>query len=531
MKITRNELLASAALTLLVFFLYAPAVRFAFVDYDDPIYITENSWVQQGLSAEGFRLSLREWVSGNWHPLTMWTHMLDAELFGLNPAGHHAQSILWHAANTVLLFLLLSRIAGGFWPGLFIAALWAAHPLNADSVAWISERKNLVSTFFWLATIGLYIRFTRRPSPHALMAVIAGFALALMAKPMPVTLPFTLLLLDFWPLRRVEGIGRSAWPTWKKLALEKLPLFVIGAVFILTTLKTQVLAGATGMSSFLSLHARLAWLPIFYLDYLRLFFWPRDLCVLYPAPTAAPSIPASAGALLILLLITAGALVLARRRPWLAAGWFWFLGTLAPVIGLVSVGLHRIADRYLYVPMLGLLLMVVWRLFDAASKRWRPAAFALAAAVVLVLGLVTRHDLPHWRNSEALFRRALAVTRDNYAMHYNLGRQLTLQRKFDEAIAEFREAIRLRPDYALAHNNLGWTLCLRDDNEEALPSFRESLRLMPDNHQARFNLGLALMRLGRYAEAREQLEILLQQAPAYPEAQDVYQQLLKAGRS
>lgn len=527
MSITRKELGAAGALALFAFLLYAPVLGFGFVDYDDPLYVTGNAWVQQGFTAEGFRLSMREWVGGNWHPLTMWTHMLDVELFGLNPAGHHAQNLLWHAANTVLLFLLVSRLAGGFWPGLAVAALWAAHPVNADSVAWIAERKNLVSTFFWLLTIGLYVRYTRRPESRGLLPTVASFALALMAKPMPVTLPFTLLLLDYWPLRRVEGFGRSSWPAWKNLVMEKLPLFVLCAVFMLVTLKTQVTAGALDMAAALPLHARLAWLPIFYVDYLRLFFRPRGLCVLYPAPTAAPAAAASAGALLVLLLVTAGALVLSRRRPWLAAGWFWFLGTLVPVIGLVSLGLHRIADRYMYVPILGLLLTVVWTVFDAARERGRPAAVAAAAAAVLALGLVTRYQLPHWRNSESLFRRALSVTADNYAMHYNLGRQLTLQRRFDEAIAEFREAIRLRPDYALAHNNLGWALCLRGDDEEAIPSFRESLRLMPGNAQARMNLAMALVRLGRPAEAREQLEALLQKAPHYPGAMQSYEQLLK----
>lgn len=527
MTLTGKEILAASALVAFVVLLYAPVREFDFVDYDDPIYIAENAWVQQGLTSEGFRFSMHERVSGNWHPVTMWTHMLDAELFGLEPGGHHLQSVAWHAANSVLLFLLLSRIAGGFWPGLIVAALWAAHPLNADSVAWIAERKNLVSTFFWFATIGLYIRFTRRPSPNAMMSVIAGFALALMAKPMPVTLPFTLLLLDFWPLRRVDGVGRSTWPAWKSLVLEKLPLFVVCAVFMLTTLKTQVQEGATQMGPPLSTLARLAWIPVHYLEYVRVFFWPSRLCALYPRPTTAPGLPALILVASLLAALSTLFLAAARRRPCLAAGWFWFLGALVPVIGFVPLGLHSIADRYMYVPMLGLVVMLVWTAHDAFKGRARILAAFLAAGAIVAAGAITRQQLSHWRNSEALFRRALEVTEGNFAMHYNLGRQFVLQRQFDLAIEQFREAIRLWPGYALAHNNLGWALCLRGDDEEAIPSFRESLRLMPGNAQARMNLAMALVRLGRPAEARDQLATLLQQAPDYPGARQGYDQLLK----
>ncbi|MBP7830420.1 MAG: tetratricopeptide repeat protein [Kiritimatiellae bacterium] len=500
MKPSLQHALLALALFLATMALYYPALKCDFVDYDDPLYVTGNAWVRRGLTLEGVLCSFREPVAGIWHPLTMWSHMLDVELFGLNPAGHHLQSLLWHAANTALLFLLLSRVAGGVWPAFAVAALWAAHPLNADSAVWIAERKNLVSTFFWLATIGLYIRFTRRPSPNAMMPVLAGFALALMAKPMPVTLPFTLLLLDVWPLRRVDGFGRISWRAWKDLLAEKAPLFILVAVFILSALKTQVMAGATEMAAPLPLGARLAYLPVFYVDYLRLVFRPRGLCVLYPAPTVPPTAGPVLGALLILGAISAWAVRQRHRRPWLLVGWLWFLGTLVPVIGLVSLGLHRIADRYMYVPMLGLLLMGVWTLFDAARGRRRPAAFAAAAAAVLALGLVTRLILPHWKDSEALFRRALDVTENNYTMHYNLGRQLLFRKRFDDALARFREAIRLRPDYYIAHNNLGWTLILKGDPAAAMPHLEEALRLAPHDPQVRKNLAMALEQLGRAAE-------------------------------
>jgi hypothetical protein len=524
MTLTRKELWIAGAFFLAVFLLYGPALRFDFVDYDDPLYITSNPWIQKGFAVEGFRLSFREWMAGNWHPLTVWSHMLDVELFGLHPAGHHLQSLFWHAANTALLFLLLSRIAGGFWPALFVAALWATHPLNVDSIAWIAERKNLLSTFFWLATLGLYTRYTRRPSPNALMLVIAGLALALMAKPMPVTLPFTLLLLDYWPLRRVEGFGRESWPAWRRLIGEKIPLFVLCGVFILTTLKTQAMSGAMEMGKPLSLGMRLAWLPVFYADYLRLFLWPAGLCALYPSPASPPAAGLVAGAVLLLGFLSGAALWKAKRRPWASIGWFWFLGTMVPVIGIVTLGLHRVADRYMYVPMIGLLVAIAWTAQDLCRGRGRRWTGILGFLWVVALGLTTRAQLPHWRNSEALFRRALEVTTDNYVMHYNLGRQLTLQKRYDPALEQFCEAIRINPDYALAHNNLGWVLRLKGEREQALPAFRESLRLMPGNMQARMNLGQTLMDLGRYAEARDELAVLLRQAPDYPGAREAYRQ-------
>jgi len=526
-KVERRELAAACILAIGVFLLYWPVRGFEFVDYDDPVYVTANSWVQQGLTAETLRLSFREWVGGNWHPMTMWSHLLDVELFGLNPAGHHLHNVALHAANTALLFLLLCRLTGAFWPAVTVAALWAAHPLNVDSVAWIAERKNLLSTLFWLATIGLYARYTRRPSSNSLMTVVATFALALMAKPMPVTLPFALLLLDYWPLRRVEGFGRTSWPAWKRLFMEKMPLFVLCGVFLLTTLKTQVLGGATQMGETLSLRARLAYVPIHYLEYLRAFFWPSGLCVLYPRPTTAPALWTAVLASLAVLAVSVLVFKTARRWPHAWVGWFWFLGTLVPVIGIVSLGLHSIADRYMYVPMIGLLILLVWTVSDATPPRMRISAGVLAAGLIAAAGLGTRHQLAHWRNSEALFRRALAVTWDNPAMHYNLARTLILAKRLDEAMPHLREAIRTFPGYYEAYNNIGWALMLKNRADLAVPFLEECLRLEPRDAQARMNLAVALARVGRQADARVQFETLLKQAPDYPGAREGYREILR----
>ena len=520
-----KDVLAAGVLFLLVFLLYWPVLNHGFVDYDDPVYVSQNAWVQAGLSWQGLRLSLREVVCGNWHPLAMWSHMLDAELFGANSAGHHFQSVCWHAANVVLLFGLLRRLASGFWRPLAVAALWAVHPLNVDSVAWIAERKNLLCMFFWLATVGGYAAYVRRPTFVRFLAVAGGMALALLAKPMAITLPFTLLLLDFWPLRRAPGFGRGVWATWRTRLAEKLPLFVLTAVFVLTTLRAQTMAGATEMGPSLPWPARIAWLPIYYVDYLRLFFWPRGLCVLYPAPMGGPNLPASAGAALLLGLVSWAAVRWMRHRPWLPVGWGWFLGTLVPVIGLVPVGVHRIADRYTYVSMLGLLVALVWTVPGAARLRGRVLAGLAAAAVVVALGLATRHQLPSWQSSEALFRRALAVTTDNYVMHYNLARQLLDQKRYDETMFHLRETLRIQPRYFKAHNNVGWVWLLRKRPDLALDPLREALRIEPRFFLARKNLALALEGLGRYSEARAEYATLLRQAPGFPGAQEGYQRV------
>ena len=530
MKRRAPDLLVALALFAGTLLLYAPALKCGFVDYDDPLYVTGNPWVKQGLGAETARLALRERVAGNWHPLTMWSHLLDVRLFGLNPAGHHAHSLLLHAANAALLFGALRVLSGARWPAAAAAALFAAHPLNVDSAVWISERKNLLSTFWWLAALGAHARCARRPSRGGALAVLGCFILALMAKPMPVTLPFTLLLVDYWPLRRVEGVGPASWPAWKELIGEKAPLFILIPIFIVTTVQTQIAEVETLLPLQWPVSARLWQSARHVLDYLRLMAWPSGLSALYPRAETPPALGAALPAVATVAALTALALRGARRRPWLPVGWFWFLGTLVPVIGLVPVGFQGIADRYMYVPMIGLLAAMVWTLDGLARSRAARMALAAAAVLsVLAYGAVARRQIPHWIDSEALFRQAVEVTRNNYVMHYNLGRQLVVQKRFDEALDRFREAVRIRPDYFLAHNNIGWTLMLKGDDEAALPHLEESLRLEPSNAQARMNRAVALARLERYAEARDEFERLLKQAPDYPGAREGYRQA--AGRA
>lgn len=508
---------AALAVMAIALFVYAPARGYDFVAYDDARYVLAAAPGEPGLTWGNLRRFAREPVAGLWHPLTMASHLLDAEWFGLKPAGHHLHSLLLHGLNAALLFLVGVRLTGARGPALALALLWAVHPVAADSAVWIAERKNLLSTFWWLAALGLYAGHVRRPSRGRRAAVLGAFGLALLAKPMAVTLPFTLLVLDFWPLRRVAGFGRGTGAAWRRLAAEKIPFFLLAAVFAAVTWRTQAQSGATEMGAPLPGAARLAWTPIYYLDYLRLFAWPAKLSVLYPRPAGAPSLLAAGLAAAGLLAGTGVILARARRWPWVAAGWIWFLGTLVPVIGWVPIGLHRIADRYLYVPMIGLLVAVVWTGQALARGRARPVLAGLAAAAVVALAVAARMQLPRWRNSETLFRSALAHTQDNFFMHYNLGRQLVRQGRFDEAIAHLQEARRIHPDHALACNNLGCALVMKGEPQQALPYLEESVRLLPAA-ATRINLARALLELGRFDDAAEQYRRVLQELPGDADA-------------
>ncbi|MCB1068718.1 MAG: tetratricopeptide repeat protein [Verrucomicrobia bacterium] len=511
------------AVTLLV---YAPVYHAEFVDYDDPYYVTENAWVQEGLTLHAIKAAWTEPVLGNWHPITMMSHLIDVELFGLNPRGHHLTSLLLHTLNAGLLFWLLRGLFGGIAKPALAAALFALHPLNADSVAWVAERKNLLSSLLWFASTLLYVRCMRRPSALTMLGAIALFAAGLMAKPMLVTFPFTLLLLDYWPLHRVEGLGPASWPRWKQLVQEKASFFLLTVISCAVTLSTQFSSEVSHSADKPPLWGRMLFSLEHYQMYLEKFFWPEGLAVLYPQLPMPPNLAASLIAGLILLMITVMVIRLLSHAPSAAVGWFWFAGTLFPVSGIVHIGFHSIADRYMYVPMVGLLIALVWGLSE--GLRHRPILLRSAGAIALgwlvALTLVSRALLPHWQNTEALFRRAVAVTENNAIMHYNLGRYLMLNQQIDAAIAEFEEALRIDPTYSLAHNNLGWSWAVKGDQDRALPSFETAIRLDPYNFRARMNLGWVLIKQKRYREAIAQFEAVLKSAPETEEARTGLQQ-------
>ena len=444
-----------AALALLVALLtgaaYLPTFGNGFVNLDDPLYVTANPWVRQGITRAGLAWALAANVANNWHPLTLFSHLLDVQLFGLAAAGHHGTSLLLHAANSLLLFRVLRRMTGATWRSAAVAALFAVHPAHVESVAWVAERKDVLSALFWILAMGAWGEYARRPSWRRYALVVLLMALGLAAKPMVVTLPFALLLLDVWPLER-RGLG------WRRLIAEKLPLLALSALSSLVTLRYQ-------QTSLVPLDVlpwplRLANAAVSYASYLGKILLPRHLAVFYPIPLAFPAWQ-TAGAALLIVIITGLALWSWRRAPWLLIGWLWFLGTLVPVIGLVQVGRQAMADRYLYIPSIGLFLALVWGISELLRDR-RALLAALSTVVLLALATGTWVQTGTWRDSVTLYRHALAVTRDNYVAHVGLAKALAARRDWSGAVEQYRQALALRPEFQEARRGLEAALRARD---------------------------------------------------------------------
>ena len=531
--------LALLAATLLA---YAPVLRFDFVNFDDPEMVSANPHVRQGLTAGGIAWAFTSTEAANWFPVTRISHLLDVQFFGLAPGRHHAVSVLLHALAALVLFAFLLRATRALWPSALVALLFALHPLHVESVAWISERKDVLSALFWFLALWSYVRYVERPSRGRYLAVAGWFVLGLMSKPMIVTLPFVLLLVDLWPLRR---------PWTLNLVREKLPLLAISAAAAIVTFVVQQRSGAVeGLAAF-PFGLRLENAAVSCCVYIVKMFWPSGLAVFYPYPAAIPLWQALL-AVAALAAVTALALRLWSRDPYLAVGWFWYLGTLVPVIGLIQAGAQARADRYTYVPMIGLSIALAW---GAASllRRWPRAPLAISAAVALACASAAWAQVAWWRNSETLFRHALAVTSGNYVAEHNLGNYLmdipgrlpeaiahleaslrlhpesarahtdlgsALSRagRLPEAIAEFHEALRISPDSAVPHNDLGNALAEAGRLPEAMAEYQDALRLDPDYPAAHNNLGSALLKLGRTSEALAQLREALRLDPAYADA-------------
>jgi tetratricopeptide (TPR) repeat protein len=510
--------IAVAALLAGVALLYAPALGFEFLSFDDPDYVTANPHVTAGLTADGLRWALSATHAGNWHPLTWLSHMLDVELFGLDPAGHHATNVVLHALNAVLLFLVLRALTRRPGRSFVVAALFAVHPVQVESVAWVAERKNLLSTSFGLLALGAYASYARRGGALRWAALLAAMAASLMSKAMLVTLPFVLLLLDVWPLERHQTETR------RRLLLEKLPLLGLALAASAVVYHVQASAGAVASTGDLPWLARLAYTPIAYLRHLEHLFWPSDLAVLYPHPLLAEGgrLSAAQVALALLALAPPSALaVVASRRGHPAAliGWGIFLVTLVPVIGLVQVGNQALADRYAYVPLIGLLVAIVWGgadLLEAAlGERRRRAVAALATAGGCgLLAFAAHAQLAHWRSSRALFQRAIAVTGPNPVMHRELGVVLLAADDPAGALPHFEQAAALAPGWGLAQHNVGGVLVELGHPEQALPHLQRAVALDPERANARAALGAALLQLGRSDEAREQLEQAVRLEPS-----------------
>jgi len=493
------------ALVIVTFAAFGGLLSSGFVNYDDPVYVTENAHVQRGLTGESVAWAFRTTEAANWHPLTWLSHMLDVQLFGLEAGKHHLTSLLLHALNTLLLFFLLVRMTGALWRSAFVAALFALHPLHVQSVAWIAERKDVLSTLLWLLTLGAWGAYlkSKKTGPYAL--AMAFFALGLMAKPMLVTLPFTLLLLDYWPLGRLVLPLRGRSGALKELLWEKAPLFALSAASCIVTAIVQRSGGAVVALEHLGFGSRLANAALAYVGYLGKTLWPASLAVFYPHPRARLALAAAGGAALLLLGVTVMAFRLGKRAPFLVWGWLWYLGTLVPVIGLVQVGDHAMADRYTYIPLIGIFVAIAWGLAALVRERraLRHAVAVAALASLAALFLVTRIQSGYWSDSKALFEHALAVTSDNYLAHNQLGVALEGENRHPEAVEHYRQALRIRPNYAQAMDNLGLDLAKMNRGAEALEYLQQAVRINPDSADAQYNLGIALAAAGRLDEAVE----------------------------
>ncbi len=540
----------AVALALVTLAVFCPVTGFQFVNLDDPEFITANPHVQAGLTADGFKWAWRNEVTGDWHPLTMLSLMLDCQLVGLKPWWPHLVNLLLHAANTVLLFALFNRMTGAMWRSAVVAALFALHPLRVESVAWVCERKDVLSTLFWFLTAWAYVRFVEKwrvASGQWLVYYglsLLFFALGLMSKPMLVTVPCALLLLDYWPLARLKA-GASLW----RLAMEKIPFFAMSAALCMVTLRFQKQAGGMLSLQNFPLTSRLGNALVSYVRYIEMMFWPRHLAGLYPI--RSEPWPWWGVTLAALLLLAVSALVLwQRRRPYLAMGWFWYLGTLVPVIGLVQIGNQALADRFTYVPLIGLFVIVVWGGWELAGA-WRLAGFApvaTAAALAACAALTVRQEF-YWKDSETFCKRMIDVTSNNYVAHNNLG---TLyfkanrleeafsnfmaastenprlpdphiglgcvyfqENKLDEAFSQFTIALEKKTNYAEAHYNLGWVYFKRNRMDQAISNFMSAVQEKPDYVEAQNNLGSILLHEKRYDEAIRHLRTAVQLHPDF----------------
>ncbi len=563
----KQRVVGSLLLILATLALYNPITRAPFLNLDDDLYITENPNVQVGLTWHSAAWAFKTFANTNWHPVTWLSHEIDCQLFGLNPAGPHLVNVLFHAVSAVLIFLMLANITGLIGRSLMVAALFALHPINVESVAWIAERKNVLSMFFFLLALAAYGWYVKHPGFRRYMAVTVLYALALMAKPQVITFPFALLLLDYWPLRRFAGAetteelagDRATDRSFSSLVWEKIPWFALSAASALITMRAQ----AAAKHEELPLWEHLANAALAYAKYLGKAFWPAHLAPLYPHPGRTIGIAAATLSGVVIVVITV-LVVIFRQRRYLFVSWFWFLGTMIPMIGLVQVGVQAMADRYAYIPLLGIFVIVCWGAADLV-KFWHVPAMAPAGASVLVLltlGFALHHQVDYWTDNFTLWRHTLDITQNNFIAEDSAGNALLAQGKTDEAMYYFRRAQVVRPadpisalnlasydqqrgNYAnaiegyrrvldltnspallsLVYTNCGYAYYALHQDESAKQAFQAALKQQPKNAAAYQGLGLAAQRAGNGTEAEQDFERAIELQPN-PEAYQFLAQVL-----
>lgn len=485
------------ALVIIILAVYMKAGNHQFLDFDDRDYVTNNSHVASGITYDNIIWAFTSVDKSNWHPITWLSHMADVQLYGMNPRGHHLTNVVIHTASSVLLLLLLFRLTGALWQSSFVAFLFALHPLHVESVAWVAERKDVLSAFFWFFTLLLYAAYVARPKPALYLFALFSFVLGLMSKPMLVTLPVVMLLIDFWPLHRWQH-EKLRPISGRALAIikEKIPFFACSILSSIITIYAQYHGGAMSSLDEMPYQVRVENALISYVKYIGKTLWPHDLAVFYPP--SAFSLWQVINSLLFLSIVTTIVIRAMRRYPYLLVGWFWFLVTLVPVIGLIQVGGQSMADRYSYIPVIGLFIMVAWGIPDltVGMKHRQSILSMLAGVVIIVFSAQTWRQLGYWHDNISLFRHTIQVTTDNYIIHNNLGGALAENGDLDAAILEYQEALRINPNDVKTHNNLGIALGKKGAFDAAIKEFQASLRINPTDGEIHNNLGFTLFNKG-----------------------------------
>jgi tetratricopeptide (TPR) repeat protein len=510
----RQEIIICLFLIASSLVVYEQIINHEFINYDDGLYVTENPHVQAGFTWESIKWALTTFHAGNWHPLTWFSHMLDCELYGLNPMGHHWTNLQFHIANTLLLFFILQQMTGAFWKSAFVAALFALHPLHVESVAWVTERKDVLSTFFGFLVIITYYRYVKKPDIAGYMLIFLSLSLGLMAKPMLVTMPFVLLLLDLWPLKRLnlslnQPDGRTS--NLMPLIREKIPLIILATISIILTFFAQQSRGAVQPLELIPINYRIANALIAYSGYFIKTIWPHNMSVFYPHLGVNQPMWEVVSSALFLIGACLLAIKASKKYPYMLVGLLWYIITLIPVIGLIQVGSQSMADRYTYIPLIGIFIILSWGGSDfLKSQKHRNCVLYLSALIIIsAFTFMSFNQVKHWKNSITLFENSITVTDGNWLAHNNLGAALFDKEKIDESIFHFKEVLKIKPVYFSALYNLGRSFQEKSDLDKAAYYYKNALRIKPDYEEAHNNLANLLFAQGMLDEAASHYYLIL----------------------
>ena len=509
---SQNKLIIYIVLTVITLAVFWQVNQFDFINLDDQVYVMENLHIQSGITLDGLRWAFASTYAEFWHPLTWLSLMLDYQFYGLNAGGFHVTNLILHILSTLLLFWLFNRMTGAVWKSAFVAAIFALHPLHVESVAWVAERKDVLSAFFWMLTLCLYVYYTEKPAVRRYLPVLFCFVLALMSKPMVVTLPLILILLDYWPLKRFES-RKDNLLLWQ--LKEKIPFFVLSSIFSIITLLTQ----NKPFVKHFPFNARIANAPVSFVTYLEKTFWPHDMAVFYPFSYQIPAWKVLLASLLILIITTA-VIVMMKRLPYLFAGWLWYAITILPVIGIVSVGNFAMADRYHYLPSIGIAVMLAWGIPSLIKKEDMRKNILFPAALVslAIMSVLTWRQCGYWKNSIELFSHALQSTQNNHLAHTNIGIALFAEGKSKEAIYHYNKAINIKPDYVPPYKGRGVVYVKLGQYQRAIEDFNQATRLDHNDFLPYYNRGFIFANFAQYQLAIDNFNEAIRLRPDFTDA-------------